>query len=324
MLKRHSLFGNAALFLCAIVWGLAFAFQRRATGYINPVAFNGLRFTLAAGVIFVLLLVCELINKFRGEKSVGWNKSTIIGGVFCGVALLFASNLQQYGIQYTSAGRASFITALYIVLVPVLGLLVGKRLGVFSKFAIPVAIAGFWLMCSSGNEPLNKGEIFGLLSTVMFAVQILSVDFYGKDADPVKLTFVQFLTCAALSVPWMAVVGFPPAESFTDIDSLINLLYVGIFSAGFGYTLQTVGQKYTEPSVASIIMSLESVVGLIGAVIILHEVHSNVELAGCLLVFVAVILAQFTIHPKFLTFNKNAFAITSSRPQWFYNNHPLI
>ena len=205
MQKRHSIFGSAVLFVCAVVWGLAFAFQRRAAGYINPVAFNGVRFALATGVILILLLICIPINKKRGKKITGWNKSTVFGGICCGLSLLLASNLQQYGIQFTTAGRASFITALYIVLVPVLGLLIGKRIGVFGRFAIPVAIAGFWLMCSSGNEALNIGDLLSLVSTVMFAVQILFIDIFGRESDPIKLTFVQFLTCAVLSVPIMAI-----------------------------------------------------------------------------------------------------------------------
>lgn len=324
MQKRHSIFGSAVLFVCAVVWGLAFAFQRRAAGYINPVAFNGVRFALATGVILILLLICIPINKKRGKKITGWNKSTVFGGICCGLSLLLASNLQQYGIQFTTAGRASFITALYIVLVPVLGLLIGKRIGVFGRFAIPVAIAGFWLMCSSGNEALNIGDLLSLVSTVMFAVQILFIDIFGRESDPIKLTFVQFLTCAVLSMPIMAITGFPPSSAFTDTNSLINILYVGLFSAGIGYTLQTIGQKYTEPSVASLIMSLESVVGLIGAVIILGERHSNTELAGCMFVFIAVILAQFSYPPKFLKFDRNSFALTANMRQWFYDDTPLV
>ena len=324
MQKKHTTFGNIILLLCATVWGLAFAFQRRAAGSINPIAFNGLRFTLATFVLLITLVVFELIDRKRGVKRTGWNKSTIIGGVLCGISLILASNLQQYGIESTSAGRASFITALYIVLVPVLGLLIGKKLGVLSRFAIPIALAGFWLMCTSDDGGLGIGDLLGLASTLFFAIQIQFIDIFGKDSDPIKITFVQFFTCALVSIPGMAIAGFPPTNTFTDFNNLINLLYVGIFSAGIGYTLQTVGQKYTEPSVASLIMSLESVVGLIGAVLILHEVHSNAEMAGCLLVFLAVILAQFSIPRKFLRFDKNSFALTASKKQWFYDDERLL
>lgn len=297
------------LFLCAIVWGLAFAFQRTAADQINPIAFNGLRFSMASGVVFVFLLFYELVNKKKGIKSVGWNKATILGGIICGVSLWLASNLQQYGIQYTSAGRASFITALYIVLVPVLGLFAGRRIGILNRFAIPVAIAGFWLMCSNGNGPMNIGDLLGLASTLFFAFQISFIDLFGQDADPIKLTLVQFLTCAVISVPGMAVAGFPSATSIAD--SIVPIIYVGIFSAGIGYTLQTVGQKYTEPSVAALIMSLESVVGMIGGVLILHEAHTLQELSGCMLVFIAVIFAQMSFSKNFLQFDKKRYILTT-------------
>lgn len=298
------------LFACALVWGMAFAFQRTAAAQINPIAFNGLRFALASAVVAVFLLIYELVNKKRGVKTVGWNKATIFGGIICGISLLLASDLQQYGIQYTSAGRASFITALYIVLVPVLGLLTGRRLSILSRFAIPVAIAGFWLMCASGDEPVGIGDLLGLASTLFFALQISFIDVFGQDADPIKITLVQFITCAVLSIPGMAIAGFPSGASIAQ--SIVPIIYVGVFSAGIGYTLQTAGQKYTEPTVAALIMSLESVVGMIGGILILHEVHAMQELAGCTLVFVAVILAQLSFPKKFLQFNKKNHMITKN------------
>lgn len=297
------------LLLCALVWGFAFAFQRSTAAQINPVAYNGLRFILASAVILVFLIVYELINKKRGVKIVGWNTSTVLGGIICGVSLLLASNLQQYGLIYTTAGRASFITALYIVLVPVFGLLAKKKIGILNGFAIPIAIAGFWLMCTSGELGVGKGELLGLASTVFFALQILFIDIFGQDSDPIKITLVQFLTCSVLSVAGMGVTGFPDASVIAEC--MPSIAYVGICSAGIGYTLQTVGQKYTAPSVAALIMSLESVVGMIGGILILQEVHTNEELAGCMLVFVAVILAQMTLPKKFLQFDKNKFILTS-------------
>ena len=172
MQKKHTVFGSVTLFLCATVWGMAFAFQKRAVGGINPVSFMGIRFSFATAVLAITLLVFELISKKRGVKRIGWNKSTIFGGICCGLALIIASDLQQYGIESTSAGRASFITALYIVLVPVIGLLMGKKFGVLSRFAIPIALAGFWLMCTSDGGKLGTGDLLGLGSTLFFAIQI--------------------------------------------------------------------------------------------------------------------------------------------------------
>jgi len=309
MQSKHNIFGTVMLFMCALVWGFAFAFQRSAASQINPIAFNGLRFALASGFVCLFLIVYELINKKTGKKSTPFNRSTILGGIICGISLLLASNLQQYGIQTTTAGRASFITALYIVWVPVLGLFAGRKISVFSRFAIPVALAGFWLMCAGGDEPVGVGDLLGLASTVFFALQISFIDVFGQDSDPVKLTFVQFLTCAVISIPGMAIAGFPSAESISE--SIVSIIYVGVFSAGIGYTLQTVGQKHTEPTLAALIMSLESVVGMIGGVLILHEAHSAQELSGCMLVFVAVIFAQIVLPKKFLQFDKRRFMLTS-------------
>ncbi len=317
--KQHTIFGNSMLLLCSLVWGLAFAFQRKATDFINPIAFNGLRFALATAVILVFLVVYELINKKRGLKSIGWNKSTIFGGICCGLALLIASNLQQYGIQYTTAGKASFITALYIVIVPILGLLTGKKPSLLSRFAIPIAISGFWLMCSGGGASFGTGDLFGLLSTGMFAMQILFIDVFGSESDPIKLTLVQFLTCAVVSVPCMAIAGFPTVQSLVNPDTVLSLMYVGIFSAGIGYTLQTIGQKYTEPSVASLIMSLESVIGMVGGVLLLNETHSEFEMLGCVLVFVSVILAQMAVPKKFLQFDKKRYIMSSNNKRGRYD-----
>ena len=299
------------LLLCALVWGFAFAFQRSSASVINPIAYNGLRFILASGVVFVFLVIYQIVNKKKGVKITPWNTSTIFGGMLCGLSLFLASNLQQYGMIYTTAGRAGFITALYIVLVPIFGLLARKKIGVFSRFAIPVAIAGFWLMCSTGDGGIGKGDLLGLASTVFFAIQILFIDIFGQESDPIKITLVQFLTCSVISVCGMGVVGFPSSEAISN--SIVSLIYVGVCSAGIGYTLQTVGQKYTEPSVAALIMSLESVVGIIGGVIILQETHSTVELLGCALVFVAVILAQFSLPEKFLHFDRQQFALTEEK-----------
>ena len=309
MQSKRPLLGNILLLSCALVWGFAFAFQRSAaTSGIHAIAYNGLRFILASGFLTLFLIVYQLIGKKRGVKITPWNKSTVIGGILCGISLFLASNLQQYGMETTTAGKAGFITALYIVIVPIFGLLAGKKIGVLSRFAIPVAIAGFWLMCSVGDGGIGKGELLGLASTVFFALQILFIDIFGQDSDPIKITLTQFLTCSVISICGMGVVGFPTSAEVSE--SMVSLLYVGLCSAGIGYTLQTAGQKYTEPSVAALIMSLESVVGVIGGVLILHESHDIVEMLGCTLVFIAVILAQLEIPQKFLRFEKQRFAIT--------------
>jgi len=305
--NKQKIFGSSMLILCAVIWGLAFAFQRTASDVIGPIAFNGLRFMFATAVIFVVILIREPIQKKLGVKTKAWNKSTIIGGIICAVCILLASNLIQYSMSFISAGKASFINALYIIWVPIIGLISLKKPEGLSGLAVPIALAGFCLMCGDGGTGFGKGDLIGFSSTVFFALHIVFIDIFVKDADPLKLTFVQFLACSIISIPAMAVEGFPPASSIGD--SIVALVYVGICSTGIGYTLQTVGQKWTEPTIASLFMSLESVVGLIGGVIILNEHHSVMELGGCVLVFVAVGLANLSFPKRLIEFDKRRFNI---------------
>ncbi len=295
------------LLLCAIIWGFAFSAQRTASGHLSAISFNGLRFFLAVGVLLVTVFAFDFVKKKKGIAIIGWNKDTLIGGAICGVALFIANNLQQYGVSLTSVGKASFITTLYIVIVPVLALLMRRRPSIICRFAILVAVVGFYLMCMTENLSVTTGDFMVLLCAFVFSFQILFIDIYAQHADPVKLTFVQFLVAAIISVPAMAIDGFPAAA---DINaSIISVLYVGILSAGVAFTLQTAGQQRTEPAIATLLMSLESVFGLIGGVIILYESPTVRELAGCLLVFIAVFMAQLNIPKTFLQANNRKYFI---------------
>ncbi len=275
---------------------------------INAVAFNSLRFVLATGVLFLVLIVKYFIEKKFGKNSHGFNMSTILGGALCGLSLFLASNVQQYAIAYTTVGKASFITAMYIVIVPVLGLLMRRRASVLCSFAIAIAAIGFYFMCIGDELKLSYGDGLMLLCAVLFSIQILFIDFFGRDSDPIKITFVQFFTASVLNIPSMAVFGFPMSAQIGSC--ILPILYVGLCSTGLGYTLQSIGQKYTEPAVATLIMSLESVIGMIGGIIFLHETQTVRELAGCLLVLIGVFLAQFEIPRRFLVFDRRTFALT--------------
>lgn len=313
MLKRQtnkSLFGSAMLLICALVWGFAFVAQSTATEQINAVSFNGIRFAQATLALIVVVFISDLIAKKRGVKPLDFNKETIFGGIVCGAALLLAADIQQYGIAMTTVGKASFITVMYIVMVPIIGLvLMRKRPSALCSYAILLAVAGFYLMCVNEDFSLTKGDAVILACAFAFSLQIVATDVFSKDTDPLKLTLVQFMTCTALSLPLMGIYGFP---TVADVKaSMWALLYVGVVSAGIGITLQTVGQKYTEPSVATLLMSLESVVGIFGGIVILHEQYSFKELSGCLLVFIAVFLAEYKLPPRrLLKFERNSYATT--------------
>lgn len=311
--RRNSFIGSASLIVSASIWGLAFIAQRSAANNrIGAIAFNGMRFVQAAVVLGIVYVVFALIEKKRGIKSVGWNNETLYGGVLCGIALFIAANMQQVGIASTTVGKASFITAMYIVFVPVLGLLTGRKPSILSAGAILLAVVGFALISGifSGFS-LAAGDAYVLLSAVMFAVQILFVDIFAKDTDPIKLTLVQFATCAVISIPAMGIVGFPSAETISA--NVWELLYMGVLSAGVGFTTQTIGQRYVEPSIATMIMSLEAVIGIFGGTVILHENHTALELAGCVIVLIAVFMAQVELPHTLLRFDKNKFAQTSKR-----------
>lgn len=306
--RKNSFLGSGILFICALIWGFAFVPQSQATTTIGFIAFNALRFAQAVGVTAIVILAWGIIAKKLGKPVVGWNKSTFIGGSIAGVALFIATNLQQYALPMTTVGKASFITAMYIVFVPLLGLLMGKKPTVMCCYAILLAIVGFFLMCNDGNMTVGLGDAMILICALLLAIHICIIDLYCAETDPLKLTFVQFFVCALLGVPAMAIFGFPTQAEI--VNSLFPLLYLGVASAGIGFTLQTIGQKYSDPAIATLVMSLESIVGILAGTLILKEYHSMVQLTGCLLVFIAVFLAQFTIPKKMLTFEKSNFALT--------------
>lgn len=305
--NKNKIFGNIMLLSCAIIWGFALVAQRTASDTLGPFAFDGLRFFLATAVLIITLIISEFANKKRGSKSVSWNKSTVFGGILCGIALFFGNNLQQIGVAQTSVGKASFITAIYIVIVPLLGLLMRRRPSLKSCYAIIIALIGFYLMCMNGTAGFNVGDTAVLGSAFMISFQIVFVDIFVLECDPIKLTLVQFITASVMSVPAMAIEGFPSVASINA--NIIAVLYVGILSAGVAFTLQTAGQRYTAPSTATLIMSLESAIGMLGGILILHESYTVRELLGCLLVFVSVFIAQFSIPKRFLKADRSTFFI---------------
>ena len=214
----------------------------------------------------------------------------LAGGICCGLALFVASNLQQIGIQYTTVGKAGFITALYIVMVPVFGIFLKKRAGIRVWVSVALAVAGLYLLCITDRLALGKGDILVLLCAVVFAVHILVVDHFSAKADGVRMSCIQFLVCGLLSGVCMLIMERP--EMPLILQAWQPILYAGVFSCGVGYTLQIVGQKGTDPTVASLILSLESVVSVLAGWLLLGQRLSVRELGGCALMFAAILLAQ--------------------------------
>jgi drug/metabolite transporter (DMT)-like permease len=306
--RRSYFAGIVILLITAFIWGFAFVAQRQGAELIDSISFSSLRFVIASFVLGLTVLIGDVIRKKTGFQVKKFNRDTIIGGIICGVILFVSTLVQQIGIERTtSAGKAGFITTLYIVMVPILGILARRRTSLGKGFAILMALVGFIIMCVGDDFTLGEGDGLLLLSAVTFGFHIVFIDIYCKSADPAKFTFVQFLVSAIIGIPFMAVNGFPTVQAIES--AIIPLLYVGIFSSGIAYTLQVAGQRRVHSSTATLIMSLESVIALLGGVVILKEQATTEELVGCLLVFVAVFIAQIEIPVRFIMFRQRKYFV---------------
>lgn len=285
--------GSLMLLLGAIIWGGALVAQSEGMNYIKPHTYSALRFLLA---LIVLLPFCVLVNSKGLSKT--FDKQTIIGGTVCGLFLFVGNALQQYGLVITNPGKGGFITSLYLIFVPLFNLLIFKK-KIHKKviIAILLAMCGFYLLCIKGQLNIAVSDLLILGCAILFALQILSVDYYTKlDLNPIKLTFYEFFTAFVLSTICMFI--FDDININSIMDAKWSILYVGVLSGGLGYTLQMYGQRDTDPTIATLLMSLESVFSLIFEMLLLHNIMSVGELLGCLLVFIAVIIVEIPIGDK--------------------------
>lgn len=284
------------LLLTAFIWGTAFVAQRKGMEYIGPFTFNGIRSFIGAVVLVpVILFIRNGARKKSPDSpdallSAGSKKNLLIGGLACGVLLFTASTLQQAGMVYTTSGKAGFITALYIVIVPILGLFVGKRVRPLIIICVIMAVAGLYLLTIKEGFSVNRGDLLILACAFFFSIHILVIDHFSPRTNAVALSGIQLFVTGLVSVPCMAV--FETVDWSAVLDCAIPILYAGVMSCGVAYTMQIVAQKYTEPTVASLLLSLESVFAALAGAVILGEVLSGRELAGCIIMFVAIILAQ--------------------------------
>ena len=286
------------LLLTAAIWGVAFVAQSAGMDYVGPFTFNCLRSFLGGAVLLPVIFFLDRRQEpspgvSRKERG-GGGRTLIVGGVCCGLALCLASNAQQIGIQYTTVGKAGFITACYIVIVPLLGLFFGKRVGVTLWGAVLLAVAGLFRLCfAKGAEGINQGDLIMMAAALLFSAHILVIDHFSPLADGVKLSCIQFFVAGILSGIAMVIFEEPRWDQIRAAAAPI--LYAGIFSSGVGYTLQIVGQKEMNPTVASLILSLESSISLIAGWILLGQGMTLRELSGCGLMFGAIILAQIPV-----------------------------
>ena len=287
---KKQLKGSLALLFGTFIWGSAFIAQSVGMDLIGPFTFQAIRCLLAVVFLFLITLVFDwkigIKSAFRKWKS----KRLWLAGSICGCALFVAASLQQIGLVYTDPGKAGFLTAMYIVLVPMLGIFVHRKPGLNAVFSVMLALVGLYLLSFMGVTSINLGDLFLIGCALGFAVQILLIDRFAQDLDGLRLNCVQALVVAVLSVPFMLLTE--ELEMGNILACWLPLGFAGILSMGVAYSLQIVGQKNLEPTTASLIMSLESVFAALGGWLILHNTMTPRELCGCGLVFAGVIISQ--------------------------------
>ena len=288
---KNKLRGSLALLFATVIWGSAFIAQSVGMDYIGPFTFQAMRSVLAVPFLMILIF---LIERNPRETVKKWlNPKLWKAGFVCGIALFVAAGLQQMGIVHTSAGKAGFITAMYIILVPILGIFLGNKPSYTTWIGVVLAVVGLYLLSCVGVNQVNIGDLYLLGCAFGYAVQITLVDKLGPDLDGLRLNCVQAVFCGIFSGTVMMLTEEPQISNI--LACWVPLTYAGIMSLGIAFSLQIIGQKYVEPTPASLIMSLESVFAVLCGWLLLNETMTFWEISGCVLVFTAVILSQIPI-----------------------------
>ena len=303
MKKLTKFISPILLVLAAMIWGFAFTAQKVADTL--PALTIGAVRSLFATVflIFVVMLFDKILKTgrrlFSREKKIDLTRTEIIGGIACGAALSIASFFQQFGINAgTDAGKSSFITALYVVLVPIYALASKKKAPLNVWLSMPIAVVGFYLLCITKQLTIESSDLIVCICALLFPVHILVIDHFSPRCDGIRMSLVQFATATVINLI-LALIFEPPIDFKLIGSCIFPLLFLGIGSSGIAYTLQILGQRGTNPAAASILMSLESVFGIIGSAIFLSEKMTGREYAGCAVVFIAVILSQLDFDAIF-------------------------
>ena len=296
MSKKLQLRNSMLLLLTATIWGVAFVAQSVGMDYVGPFTFNMLR-SIVGGIVLIpcIFLLDKIAPKEKkeltAEEKKQGRKALLVGGICCGICLAFAANLQQIGIKYTTVGRAGFITACYIIIVPILSFLIfRKKCSGSIIIAVALALAGLYLLCITDGFSIGKGDFYVLLCSILFSFHILIIDYFSPLVDGVKMSSIQFFVCGIVS-------GIPALLTETIVwedvlQAWMPILYAGVMSCGVAYTLQIVGQKNMNPTVASLILSMESCISVLAGWVILNQKLTMREMCGCVLMFIAIILAQ--------------------------------
>lgn len=287
------------LMIAALIWGVAFVAQSVGMEHVGPFTFNGVRCLVGAVALLPVIFFFDRKKKQeknsqeeKKEREIGTKKDLIMGGLLCGGFLFLASSLQQIGIQYTTTGKAGFVTAFYIVIVPVLGIFLHKKISGNVWIAVALALVGLYFLCMTESFAIGKGDIYIFACAFVFSIQILMVDHFAPKVDGVKLSCLEFLVSGLLSLFFMFGLERPTLSGI--LAAGISILYAGVLSCGVAYTFQILGQRDSNPAIASLIMSLESTFSVLAGWLLLHETLSTRETIGCIFMFVAILLAQLS------------------------------
>lgn len=294
-MRQKTMRANLLLLLTATIWGTAFVAQSVGMDHVGPFTFICVRYLIGG----VFLLPCiRLLDRLNGRPEIAApanRRVHLIGGICCGIALVVASAFQQLGIQRTSVGKAGFLTALYILIVPLLGLFVGKRVSRRIWCCVGVALVGMYLLCMTESFSVSLGDLLVIICAFGYSIHILVIDYFSPRVDGVRMSCIQFFTAGVLAIIPM-LLERPSFESI--LAAALPILYAGVLSSGVAYTLQVVAQKDTDPTIATLIMSLESVISMLAGWVLLNQALAPRELGGCALVFAAIIVAQLPERKK--------------------------
>lgn len=305
-MKSKQLLGNLSLITASFFWGSTFVAQSVASTLVSPFTFLasrslfGFLFLLILSIIFDIKKGVKNPKKEKGKLNL---MPLLIGGISCGVVLTLSSSLQQFGMSDDNAGKAGFITAMYILLVPILGLFIGKKVSAKVWISVVLGVLGLYFLCVNSNLSLEANDIFLLLCAVSFSLHILVVDHFSPKVDSVKLSCIQFLVVFLLATILAFIFETPTISGI--VSAILPILYAGIMSSGIAFTLQIVGQKYTPPTIASLLMSLESVFGVLASMVVLNLFPTQREWIGSFIMFFAIILSQLPQKAK----NKQNFSV---------------
>ncbi len=299
--------GNSVLLLTAVIWGASFVAQRTGMEYVGPLTFTCARFWLSVAVLIPLAYLTDKAEKKAQKEIEGSscsilesglipavqknNKTLLTSGCICGIILFFGSVLQQYGLVFTTAGKAAFITALYILLVPIFGLFLRHRFAPKVWAGVAFGTVGLYFLAITESFTIAWGDLVVLIGAFFWACHVLVIDHFIPYVSAVKLALVQFFICAVLATAAMLLFENPNMDAI--ISCTIPIVYTGVLSGGAGFTLQIVGQKYTTPAIASLLLSMEAVFGAVFGFLILREIMTGRELSGCILMLAAIIISQF-------------------------------